>query len=325
MNRFNQVKEVLDEAVGGSLFGAHGAFWRGVPRDEFVGLTVFGQRVVNVGDGAGSNLVKALRGEAPFGSDLPNPPPGAMFRRMPAGRPPVAEEDIDLVRHWIDDGCPAEEDTPDPAFDMSEGAVVDIAVHLRFWREFDNWAMFNATDSVRGAIDRFFVVAPRWFALAKGQIQEVEWEEAVSEEAPKAALTMLSGLQRETVETHYGKPIAFLTLLDSFERFGAATLPDDPERPQDVQHSMNGAMMWFFWCAFADACLRVEVDASFWLGMMRAILLGLLNDGLFRGRFPVEGFSADDAGRVAMQQHVRSLTDDELPGKMVTRFVNSGL
>jgi len=56
------------------------------------------------GDGAGSNLVKALRGEAPFGADIGTP--GATFRRMPAGRPAVPPEKVDVIKKWIDDGCP---------------------------------------------------------------------------------------------------------------------------------------------------------------------------------------------------------------------------
>jgi photosystem II stability/assembly factor-like uncharacterized protein len=62
--------------------------------------------VVVVGDGAGSNLVKALKGEAPFGDDLENPPPGATIPRMPFGFPSVAAENIGFIEQWINDGCP---------------------------------------------------------------------------------------------------------------------------------------------------------------------------------------------------------------------------
>ncbi|WP_216870596.1 hypothetical protein [Modestobacter excelsi] len=109
MNRFLQVKQILDDAVGGAgspVGGPHRAFWRNQTRDQFMAFKIFGLPIVTLGDGAGSNLVKALRGENPFGQDIGTP--GATFRRMPAGRPPVAGELIDVITTWIDDGCPEE-------------------------------------------------------------------------------------------------------------------------------------------------------------------------------------------------------------------------
>ncbi|MGY1617380.1 hypothetical protein ACI797_11640 [Geodermatophilus sp. SYSU D00691] len=107
MNRFLQIKQILDDSVGGAgapVAGPHRAFWRSQTRDQFVAFKVLGLPIVTLGDGGGSNLVKALRGQTPFGSDIGTP--GATFRRMPAGRPPVPDELIDVVVAWIDDGCP---------------------------------------------------------------------------------------------------------------------------------------------------------------------------------------------------------------------------
>jgi len=111
MTGFARVQKILDEAIGGPDAGIarHGPFWREVTRDEFVALKVFGKQVVSVGDGAASNLVRALKGEAPFGKDLPEPPAGATIKRMPVGFPPVPAESIAVVEQWIDDGCPEEE------------------------------------------------------------------------------------------------------------------------------------------------------------------------------------------------------------------------
>jgi hypothetical protein len=105
MNRLRQVQDILDNAVGGpdAPVGAHGPFWRDQSRDQFVALDVFGLPLVSVGDGSGSNIVKALRGEVPFGDD-----PQASFPRMPAGFDPVPPEQIDFISAWIDDGCPEE-------------------------------------------------------------------------------------------------------------------------------------------------------------------------------------------------------------------------
>ena len=116
MDRLQQVVHVLDTAIGGPdvNIGTHRAFWRGLTRDEFVSLKVFGLDIISVGDGAASNLVRALRGDAPFGADQPDPPPGAQFSRMPSGGPPVPAVDIDLIEQWIDDGCPQGEATKGP-------------------------------------------------------------------------------------------------------------------------------------------------------------------------------------------------------------------
>ena len=108
MTSFEQVIQILDTAIGGSEqnIGVHGAFWRGPTRDQFVALSVKKLPLVSLGDGAGSNLVKALKGESPFGKDLPSPPPDARFSRMPARLPRVPGGDIAFIQKWIDDGCP---------------------------------------------------------------------------------------------------------------------------------------------------------------------------------------------------------------------------
>jgi hypothetical protein len=108
VGRFQRVLEILDEAIGGpdADIGVHGPFWRGLTREQFVTKQVRQRSLLTVGDGAGSNLVRALRGEAPFGADLQEPPAGAIFSRMPAGLPAVAPESIAFIKGWIDDGCP---------------------------------------------------------------------------------------------------------------------------------------------------------------------------------------------------------------------------
>ncbi len=114
MNRFERVVQILDDAIGGPGVGiaSHGTFWRGLTRDEFVAAKVLDSfALVVVGDGAGSNLVKALKGEAPFGDDLDPRPPGASMPRMPFGFPVVSDEHIQFIQQWIDDGC-AEDPLP---------------------------------------------------------------------------------------------------------------------------------------------------------------------------------------------------------------------
>jgi photosystem II stability/assembly factor-like uncharacterized protein len=110
MNRFEHVIRILDESIGGpeASFAGHGPFWRGLTRDAFVAAKVFSRDLLVVGDGAASNLVKALKGEAPFGSNLQPRPPGAVLPRMPVGLDPVSDPDIAFIQSWIDDGCPDE-------------------------------------------------------------------------------------------------------------------------------------------------------------------------------------------------------------------------
>jgi hypothetical protein len=106
MGRYQEIIDVLDTAVGGSTapIGAHGAFWRGKTKDEFIAANIFGQKLLIPGDGAGSNIVKALLGQAPFGSDVGAP--GGIFRRMPAGRLPVPAAKVAVIKAWIDENCP---------------------------------------------------------------------------------------------------------------------------------------------------------------------------------------------------------------------------
>ncbi len=109
MTSFEKVQLILDQSIGGPAvnIGAHHAFWRGITRDQFVIKSVFGLPLISLGHGADSNLIKALKGQAPFGSDLNPPTPGANKRRMPAGLNPVADADIAFIEQWINDGCPA--------------------------------------------------------------------------------------------------------------------------------------------------------------------------------------------------------------------------
>src|SRR3954469_17552906 len=100
MNRFDKVKQILDALVGGKAIGAHGAFWRELSIEQFRAKQVFGWPLVALGDGEGSNLVKSLRGLAPFGSDTGVK--GATFRRMPVGRPPASDQQIRYIADWID-------------------------------------------------------------------------------------------------------------------------------------------------------------------------------------------------------------------------------
>lgn len=131
--RYQIVQEILANAAGNTSPGhdSRGRFWE-LPRDQFVELTIYGIELIPKqyrGGGAQSShaggsccshtqaaaepagssgggvkdagLVKALRGLYPFD--------GSHFQRMPLGRPPVAEDDIQYIERWIADGCPVDQ------------------------------------------------------------------------------------------------------------------------------------------------------------------------------------------------------------------------
>lgn len=182
--------------------------------------------------------------------------------------------------------------------------------------------MVSVTDDVSADIGVFFNMAGKWTEFAKDASKEADWVAALATAEVRAAVGRLESKQRETVTAHYGMPIPLVTLLDGYERFGDNTLPDDPRRPADVRHTMNGNTMWFVWSAFAEACLRIggAIPAEFWRGMSRAILIGLLNDGLYRGRFRVTGFAADASGKAAIRAFVKSLPVANISAELRSRY-----
>ncbi|MER8389500.1 hypothetical protein [Mesorhizobium sp. M0965] len=112
VDRYADIVGILEEAVSSGDIGAHKNFWRTLTRDEFVAYKVFGSvaliapsKMGNGFDPVESNLVKALEARPPFGRDVGIA--GATFRRMPAGRPVVSQDQIDRVRAWLEAGAPA--------------------------------------------------------------------------------------------------------------------------------------------------------------------------------------------------------------------------
>ena len=318
MAGFARIQQILDQSVQGQTFGAHGPFWRGITRDQFVDKTIFGKkllakRIDGSFDPSESNLMKALEGRPPFD--------GTIFKRMPDGFPPLTDNLLSEIQNWITLGCP-ETILIAQAMDDTAGGAVNGQQHIDYWREFDDWAMFNQSVSVSKDIGTFFNVVDKWMEFAKDASKEAAWVTALAATEIRDAVSRLESRQRETVIKHYGTPVPLFTLLDGYERFGSNTLPDDPLRPADIRHAMNGENMWFVWAAFADACLRIggTIPEEFWRGMARVILTGLLNDGLFRGRFTVKGFTPDASGKVAIRDHARTLPATKLFAEMADRY-----
>src|SRR3984893_7542833 len=108
--KFDDVVAILDKSVGGpdADVASHGPFWRDVTRDTFIEMKVGGRTRVTLGDGANSTLVLSLKGAAPFGSDLDDPPAGAVTPQMPAYLDPVPARSISDIEEWINEAGPAD-------------------------------------------------------------------------------------------------------------------------------------------------------------------------------------------------------------------------
>ena len=325
MTRFEHVKEILDRAVQGQSVHAHGAFWRGLTRDLFVQKIVFGQQLLVVGDAANSTMIHALRGEMPFGADTGAA--GANYRRMPAGRPPVPDADIAFIAQWINEGCLEDEYVPLPAPGAAPAMLhqANVSQHLAYWRDLDNWSLENRSPEVDAAISEMFQRAFLWHAWARNPAALPAWTASLQQGAAPGAWSLLADRQGQTVKGHYGTPVDWDAVLESYEAFGAGTFPPDPLRPGNPLHVMDGVDMWFYWAAFADGCIRLGINAGYWTSMQRALLAGALNDGLVRGRFAVQGFAPGIASQPQVLAYVKQVPDGVLTDELARRYVQSGL
>ena len=331
---YSRVREILDIAVNGDSFGAHGAFWRSLSRDQFIVKVVRGQPLIarrsdGTFDPDESNLIKALEGRAPFGLNNVPPTPGAFLNRMPDGYPPLAQALIDEIRTWIGAGCPELAPAAVKVIDGTSAASATVSDYVLFWRNFDNVAAFQATAQVNEDIDIFFSAIQAWFDFAHDASKEAVWNTAINDANLVPRILRLESLQRQAVTQVLGLPTSLADMLMCWELFGDNTLPDDPLRPSALRHTMNGTVMWFIWAGFADAAVRLsatnsEIASDFWYAMSRAILIGLLNDGLFRGRFPITGFSPTSQGKVGIRTWVAALSDAQLSLELRTRLVEAG-
>lgn len=158
MTRYQRVIQILDEAIGGPdvSIGVHGTFWRSMTRDQFVAKKVFGRELLKLNTGAESNLVKALKGESPFGADLPDPPLDSEFSRMPAGLDRVPVDRIAFIEQWIDEGCLEDEFVP---------AVAGPGVAELKWRPTNAPVASSRTDDIW-----FLNPSEGWAVNSNGQI-----------------------------------------------------------------------------------------------------------------------------------------------------------
>ena len=241
MTGFLDVQDTLDRILGAGPPPNHGSFWRGVSRDEFVALSVFGLELIVVGDPEASNLVRALRGLAPFGSDLPDPPPDSFIRRMPAGRPPASEEDMALIEGWIRAGCP---DEPTQAAERAEVTapeilIVDDDLHVRYWRAVDDFFLPGlSSEETLLHVGRMHARAfQAWRASVLLGGPASVWTDYLAQSENRESFAYVRLHQRRLLlEFYEGSQDAHF---DSIWKFGGNLLPEDPLSHARPHHTMN--------------------------------------------------------------------------------------
>jgi hypothetical protein len=332
MKRFEAVRQILQEAVLGKNIGVHGNFWNNRTLPDFINKPVRGKIPIVPGDPDNSNLVKALEGRPPFdGSELDRMPiqDERGFRIVPPER-------IAIIRQWITDGCPDDDLAgsipPLPPvganalnLNRSSGAGVALQAvnHIDFWLALDEWSL-EPNSAALAAVEAYQPITPLYRNFLKNPAGENAWRQAVA--AQSNGIKLLSNGQLRLVRQFYGDPINIELLCDSFELFGRDELPQDPRHGDDPHHTMDGRRQWVVWASFVDAATQLNAEAATWLQVSRAILVGLLNDGLFRpNRFTVTGFTQDDAGKATIHQLGTGLSDADVPQELLARIRESGL
>ncbi|MER9227050.1 hypothetical protein NKI39_15695 [Mesorhizobium sp. M0664] len=300
MASFVQVQEILDKLVDYENIGMHGPFWRGKSRDEFVSLSIFGLPIISIGDSAESNLIKALRGLAPFGRNLDPRPPGARFNRMPSRRPPASEKDIATIERWINLGCP--ESLPDRR-ENREALLAASTVDIRFWREFDDFFLYKSSEQTKKYVFGFIGNSvPIWLDFALRDGSSDGWTKYIAQGPIRESIDYISKHQSRIVRSFYGSPAPSASVFDSFWKFGGNLLPDDPQSSGPTRHTMNSPADWFNWSPFLDSVLCIDGANPDSLLFARSWHVGLIADGLLRtdsdrppsDRIKITDFRADD-------------------------------
>jgi tyrosinase len=128
---YARVKEILAASAqaGTKPAGSTTARFWDASLEDFKQASIYGVRLIAPAQAAsccagesrsaGSGLIKALRGEAPFD--------GSRFPPLPWGGAAVAKADIRFIADWIDDGCP-EDDRGNMPLDAAKSDIVRAQV-----------------------------------------------------------------------------------------------------------------------------------------------------------------------------------------------------
>ena len=266
MGRYERVCAILDDAIGGpdAAIGVHGPFWRGLTRDQFLAKKVFGRPLLVVGDGAASNLVRALTGEAPFGVDLEEPPEGAMFSRMPAGLPPVAPESIAFIQAWIDDGCSEDVEPAAPAWRPTNAPEASSRTDdiwfvdpLRGWAVNSNGQILHTSDGfatceVQFHDEEVYLRCVGFADASRGWVGTLTPGKRLLETADGGA----TWTQVTDLPSLAPAAVCGLSVVDASVVYASDT--NFPNRPARMMRTLDGGATWEAWDMGAHATLLVD-------------------------------------------------------------------
>ena len=296
MASFQQVQDVLENVLGGTLQPFHMPFWR-VTRDEMVAKKLLGQPLIVVGHPEKSVLFLVLR-------DGARGPLRAYF-----GDARAAVGDLAVIEQWIRTGCPEVAARSGPAreslADVTEAAEDDQ--HTAYWRAMD--VVFHpavATQPTKGHVLLIHGVSlEEWVPTMLTGADLNRWPNYLALADVAESMAHVRHHQRRLLQEYYAGAQA--DVLDTHWKFGGSLLPIDPTHPLKPQmgvihHRMNGLLDWFFWVPYIDFTLRAPDVQTIDLDLARGWQVGIVADGLLRTdnerpvgqRMPIPDFTAGD-------------------------------
>ncbi len=189
--------------------------------------------------------------------------------------------------------------------------------HINFWKEFDNWAMYNATYETKQHIS--VVMGPliiKWINLlnSPNKLMLKQWNEAITHPNSTLAIDYLASKHRATVAKYYNNS-EFNSMVECFEKYGKGILFPEEDR------NSSSSSMWAIWLCFVDAALRTKKDdREFWVKTAKVILIGMTFDGVTNSRFPVQNYTIDTLDEA--KKDILSISDDNILAAIAS-FVNS--
>lgn len=282
MTRFRDVQHILDRVLGGVPKPNHGTFWRGVTRDQFVALEIFGVRMVVPGEPDRSGLLSVLSGRPPF----------ALSGDDPGIRPHASRQDIETIRAWIAAGCPDAPGLEGLAVSPA-GATVSDDAHVLYWRGVDFFFLPGLSSPETGThVGRMHVRAFRPWHASRIEGQAGIWDAYMAQADVQESFRYIRLHQTRLIEAAYAASQD--NLLNSFWKFGGNLLPLDPQTAIPPQRTMNSPYDWFFWAPYIDMSLQAADAGDADLRLARAWQVGIAADGLLRRRIPIAEFDATD-------------------------------
>ena len=176
------------------------------------------------------------------------------------------------------------------------------AIHVRFWREFDDFFLYKASPETQNHVFGFIGNSvPVWLRYAFQNASADVWYQHIRTAPVKAAVDYILAHHLRIIDMFYGSD-GQDSYFESIWRFGGNLLPDDPDSTGSVRHTMNSTGDWFNWSPFLDAVLRMNSRPDAELMIARGWHFGLVADGILRSdkerpphdRLKITDFGASD-------------------------------